>query len=156
VGTSGALVLQAANLSADQLQQPYDAIDRDVTRAMLHAEKQAKRPAGKYSWSPKLREVGLLTLYWHLRQVEQQSSFQVALTRFMKQFKTLNIVFDALPTCTDATVLKQKWESAVKLLRTVQDKAYDHRAVHLKATLQYYMDRTFAEDESGAEENKQK
>ena len=40
-------------------ERSYDAIDRDVTRAMLSAEKAAKRPTGKYVWSPKLREHGL-------------------------------------------------------------------------------------------------
>ena len=35
-------------------QESYDAIDRDVTRAMLPAEKAAKRLTGKYVWSPKL------------------------------------------------------------------------------------------------------
>ena len=35
-------------------ERSYDAIDRDVTRAMLSAEKAAKRPTGKYVWSPKL------------------------------------------------------------------------------------------------------
>ena len=48
-------------------QESYDAIDRDVMRAMLSAEKAAKRPTGKYVWSPKLREHGLLTRYWRLR-----------------------------------------------------------------------------------------
>ena len=58
-----ALVLQAPFLSPLHLQANYDAIDRDVTRAMLHAEKQARRPSGQYAWSPKLREVGLLARY---------------------------------------------------------------------------------------------
>jgi hypothetical protein len=35
-------------------QESYDAIDRDVTRAMLSTEKAVKRPTGKYVWSPKL------------------------------------------------------------------------------------------------------
>ena len=34
---------------------------------MLHAEKEARRPAGKYERSPKLCEAGLLARYWHLR-----------------------------------------------------------------------------------------
>jgi hypothetical protein len=44
----------------------YDSIDPDTTPAMLHAKKLARRPAGKYAWSPKLQEAGLLAQYWHL------------------------------------------------------------------------------------------
>ena len=60
------LALVASFLTVRQCKSGYDAINRDITRVMLHAEKCAKRPGGKYSWSPKLREAGLLTRYWHL------------------------------------------------------------------------------------------
>ena len=61
------LITVSLSLTSDQCKACYDPIDRDVTRAMLHAEKRAKRPTGKYAWSPKLRELGLVTRYWHLR-----------------------------------------------------------------------------------------
>ena len=54
------LALNAPFLPAQHLQDCYNVIDRDVTRGMLHAKKQAKRPSGKYAWSPKLREAGLV------------------------------------------------------------------------------------------------
>jgi hypothetical protein len=153
-----ALVLQAPFLSPVHLQANYDAIDRDVTRAMLHAEKQARRPSGQYAWSPKLREVGLLARYWHLRlnAVEKQINFPFTMARLLQKFKTLNIVFDARITCTDAAEFKTEWKAAVKLLRTVCEKAYDHRAVHLQATLAYYTNLQFADNETGSDENKVK
>jgi hypothetical protein len=45
---------------------------------MLSAEKVAKRPTGKYVWSPKLREYGLLTRYWppRLRELECGRQFR--------------------------------------------------------------------------------
>ena len=152
------LELQSAFMPLAQVELSYNSIDRDVTRAMLHAEKQAKRPSGKYAWSPKLREAGLLARYWHLRlkEVEQKSQCKGALSQLTDRFKSLNIVFDSLATCTDALVLKVRWKEALKLLRTVRDKAYDHRAVHLRSTLQHYTNLTFSDDESGADANKSK
>ena len=47
----------ASFMTTAQVKDSNDTIDRDVTRAMLHAEKQAKRPKGKFAWSPKLCEV---------------------------------------------------------------------------------------------------
>ena len=125
---------------------------------MLHAEKMAKKPSGKYAWSPKLREAGLLARYWHLRlrEAEKGSSLSIALARLMQRIKSLNIVFDAHLHCNDVPELNLKWKAAQKLLRTVRDKAYDYRAVHLRSSLEQYLNLTFADDESGADENKTK
>ena len=68
------LTTTANALTAEQCKIAIDVIDRDITRAVLHAEKEAKRPAGKYAWSPKLREAGLLARYWHLRLREIDSA----------------------------------------------------------------------------------
>ena len=141
-----------------QRQDTYDSIDRDITRAMLHAEKQAKQNTGKYSWSPKLREAGLLARYWHLRlRVAQRGTdLRIAIARLLQRIKSLNIVFDSHESCTDVPTIKTRWKDAIKLLRTVREKAYDHRAVHLQAILAHYSNLQFAEDESGADENKTK
>ena len=40
------LVTVASTLTPLQCKESFDVIDRDVTRGMLHAEKQAKRPSG--------------------------------------------------------------------------------------------------------------
>ena len=185
----------------------YDAIDRDVTRGMLHAEKMAKRITGKYAWSPKLREAGLMARYWNLRLREEQKGIdlKVAIAQFVKRIKSFNIVFDDTVTRTatgtgagngagteqttcagtgtntdhehdtgtgtdtdpDSSTgtgsrtdtahptIKERWKVAIKLLRKVRDTAYDHRAVHLKATLAQYMSMQFTDDEeSESDENK--
>ena len=50
---------------------------KTVIWGMLHAEKMAKKPSGKYAWSPKLREVGLLLArYWHLVQLGEAKKIQ--------------------------------------------------------------------------------
>lgn len=145
------LTTVACTLTPAQCKVSFDTIDRDMTRGMLHAEKAARRPAGKYAWSPKLREAGLLARYWHLRLREVQSCIclRVAIAKLLTRMKTLNIDLSD-DRCSDATTLKQRWKSAIKLLRTVRNNAYDHRAVHLLGTLESYHNMTFSESEIAA------
>ena len=145
-------------LSTMQIKTNFDAVDRDVTRGMLYAEKQAKKPASKFAWSPQLREAGLLSRYWNLRrrEVEHGHDLQISLSSLLLRFKTLNIVVEDA-TCTDALTIKDHWKKAIKRLRTVREAAYDHRAVHLQAMLTQYQHKTFAPDDDHlAAENKEK
>ena len=125
----------------------FDAIDRDVTRAMLHAEREARRPAGKYAWSPKLRESRLLARYWHLRLREEQNlCLRPVLASLLLRIRSLNVeLLDDL--CTDVVTLKARWKAAIKTLRNVRNKAYDHRAVHLLGTLAMYHNVSFSPSE---------
>lgn len=74
----------------------------------------------------------------------------------MQRIQSLTIVFDAHVHCNDSTELMLKWKAVQKLLRTVFDKAFDHRAVHLRSFLEQYLNLTFTNDESGADEIKTK
>ncbi|KAI2489688.1 hypothetical protein MHU86_24897 [Fragilaria crotonensis] len=133
------LTTVASTLTPEQCKESFDAIDRDVTRGMLHAEKQARRPSGKYAWSPKLREAGLTARYWHLRlqEVESNVCLRSALASLLARTKSLNISLND-DECSDVVTLKQRWKQAIKLLRTIRNAAYDHRAVHLLGTLERY------------------
>jgi hypothetical protein len=64
------LATVASSLPLSQCKDSYDVLDRDITRAMLHAENCAKRHSGQFAWSPKLREAGLLTRYWRMLLTE--------------------------------------------------------------------------------------
>ena len=90
------LVTVAPSMPARAVKDCYDAIDRDVTRGMLHAEKLAKRITGKYAWSPKLCKAGLIARYWNLRlrEVQKGIDLRVAIDQVVKRIKSLNIVFD--------------------------------------------------------------
>ena len=50
------LKLVINSMTLHRVRECYNSIDRDITRAMLHAEKTAKKPSGKYVWSPELRK----------------------------------------------------------------------------------------------------
>ena len=134
------LVILASSLSLPQCKASYDAIDRDITRAMLHAEKEAKRPAGKYAWSPKLREAGLLARYWHIRLKALESgssSLMYTLARLRHRISSLKIVLtDDLGS--DTILVKTRWKAQLVNLKTIRNDAYDYRVVHLQATLATY------------------
>jgi hypothetical protein len=121
-------------------QESYDAIDRDVTRAMLSAKKAAKRPTGKYVWPPKLREHGLLTRYWRLHLHELECGLQ-----FRYQRKSPQARLDSYHTLTkdndstDLPTVKARWKDQLKLLREVRKAANDHRVLHLESLPEKYI-----------------
>jgi hypothetical protein len=133
------LITVAPSLSPDQCKESYDAIDRDVTRAMLHAEKEAKRPSGKYAWSPKLREAGLLARYWNLRLKALDSGTQMSsvLSRLRQRLQSLHILLvDELGDTL--ALVKTKWKEAMATLKKVRNSAFDYRATHLHSNLEMY------------------
>jgi hypothetical protein len=133
------LMVIAPVLSTSQCKDSYDAIDRDITRGMLHAEKEAKRPAGKYAWSPKLREAGILTRYWHLRlkELESGQSFLRVLSGIRHRVSSLHIpLSDELGS--DSALVKIRWKEQLANLKTIRNAAYDYRVVHLHSTLAIY------------------
>jgi hypothetical protein len=133
------LAVVASSLSTEYCQMEFDAIDRDITRAMLHAEKLAKRPSGKYAWSSKLREAGLVTRYLPLRprEVEHHCNFRASILALKTRLHFLNFsVADDLSS--DISIIKPRWKSALKALRIVRTNASDHRNVHLHTTLAHY------------------
>ena len=133
------LVATASELSPSQCKARYDSIDRDMTRAMLHAEKEAKRPSGKYAWSPKLREAGLLARYWHLRlrELESSTSLTATILRLHQRLRSLKINLDD-NLGNDPALVKIKWREALTTLKKIRTDAFDYRSVHLHDTLALY------------------
>ncbi len=133
------LALVASSLTVVQCKSGYDALDRDIMRAMLHAEKCAKRPSGKYSWSPKLREAGLMTRYWHLRlrEIEHGYRLRIPILAIQTRLTVLHFKFDD-DLSSDITTVKLRWKAALKTLRAVRAQAFGHRVVHLTTTLTPY------------------
>jgi hypothetical protein len=88
-----ALSTVASSLTSAQCKESFDAIDHDMTRGMLHAEKQAERPAGKYAWPPKLCASGLLARYWHIRltEVEKNLCRRQSLLKLRVRMQALHI-----------------------------------------------------------------
>ncbi|KAI2503673.1 hypothetical protein MHU86_10797 [Fragilaria crotonensis] len=135
------LVTIASSLNVQQCKESYDAIDRDITRAMIHAEKEAKRPSGKYAWFPKLREAGLLARYWNLRLTEMESGKShliTALSRLTQRLKSLHIAIADDPPELDVANVKIKWKDSMATLKKIRNAAFDYRAVHLHSTLEKY------------------
>jgi hypothetical protein len=56
-----------SRLSEAQFRRIINAIDRDITRAMLNAERSLRRPPQRFQFSPELRNCGLMKRYWSIR-----------------------------------------------------------------------------------------
>ena len=136
------LKLVLNSMTLHRVRECYDAIDRDITRAMLHAEKASKKPSGKYVWSPELRKHGLLTRYWRLR-IRNSPTPQLFLTTQVHLLRTrlikLNISLDDNDS-NETTYLTSKWKSELKNLRTVRKAAYDYRTIHMDRVIQQYQE----------------
>jgi hypothetical protein len=130
------------SMPLERVRECYNSIDRDVTRAMLHAEKVAKRPSGKYVWSPELRKHGLLTRYWRLR-LRNIPTIQISLSIQIQQLRLrltqLNIHLDDNDS-NDHNYINQKWKSELKNLRMVRKAAYDYRTIHMDRVIQQYQE----------------
>jgi hypothetical protein len=66
--------------------------------------------------------------------------------------KSLNIARPVDDAGSDESDIKRQWKTAIKTLRTVRDAAFDHRAVHLRATLTQYITQNEAIDDIDNEE----
>jgi hypothetical protein len=91
------LAVIASSLPLHRCKDNYNALDREITRAMLHSVKSSKRPAGKYAWSPKLREAGLLARYWHLRLTEVQKGYCLSTPIFELKTRLRNLQVQGHP-----------------------------------------------------------
>ena len=107
-------------------------------------QKLAKRPTGKYAWSPKLRESGLHTRYWHLGQkaIERGFDLRLAIRALAARIgELLRIPLTDDPTFDSATI-KIRWKASLKELRRVRNISFDHRAEHLLSTMEIYKSRS--------------
>ena len=88
-----------------------------MTRGMLHAETKSKKPAGKYSWSPQLREAGLMARYWNLQLRAVKHSFNpgTSLLVLKQRMTSLHILIHDDST-HDGTILQTRWKDACKQL----------------------------------------
>ena len=147
----------AFSLPVSQCKACFDAIDRDVTRAMLHAERLSRRPSGKYA-CPKLREAGLRARYWHLRLRELENSgccLRAPIAALSTRFQKLGLSLDD-DLSQDIATVKPRWKTAIKELKKVRNLAYDHRAVHLMSTLAHYENLSGTSDNYDKEATKEK
>ena len=70
-------------MSREEIRTALTSWDNDKGRAMQHAESALTRPAKKYKWSPQLRNLAFLRLYWKLwlREVQQGKNYSATFMR---------------------------------------------------------------------------
>jgi hypothetical protein len=73
-----------------EIRQKLQQWDADQGRAMLAAEKCLSQPPKKYQWSPTLRNVAILRLYWKLRLRESlhQCQYNDTFIRWQRQIQS--------------------------------------------------------------------
>jgi hypothetical protein len=59
-------------LSRSQIKKSLEKWDRDQGRAMAYAESTITRPRKPHSWSPTLRNAGIIYKYWRMRHREEK------------------------------------------------------------------------------------
>jgi hypothetical protein len=134
------LVLHSMTLT--RVRECYEAIDRDVTRGMLHAEKAAKKPSGKYVWSPELRKHGLLTRYWRLR-LRKVTTGQPYLSLQIHQLRLRlsQLSIDVSDNDSNAiSYITKQWKLELKNLQTIRKAAYEYRTIHLDRVIHQYQE----------------
>jgi hypothetical protein len=118
-------------LSKSQLNTKLEQWDQDQGRAMANAERIITKPRKPYSWSPTLRDAGLLYRYWRLRHREEKHDENYATTfdRIEQLAQQSNTKF-VLPLRSAALTLVQvttNLNSAAKHLRECQKNSIDIR-----------------------------
>jgi len=59
-------------MTKSKIRKQANAIDRDMTNAMLHGEKELAKPGGQFQWSPQLRQSSLILRYWRRRYKDME------------------------------------------------------------------------------------
>jgi len=77
------LIEDAPRLLTKEIKLHFEAIDRDMTRGMLYAEKQVKSKEFKYQWSVALDQAGYQNQYWKVRllDIRNNSHSTIALAK---------------------------------------------------------------------------
>ena len=93
------------DMSRDEIRDSLIRWDNDKGRAMQHAEKSVTQPPKKCDWSPNLRNLAIVRLYWklRLREAQEAKDFSVTFFRWQRQIQThdpnyiLPLLSEALP-----------------------------------------------------------
>ena len=99
---------QYKDMSRDEIRTALTSWDNDKGRAMLHAESALARPPKKYKWSPKLRNLAFLRLYWklRLREAQQGKNYSATFMRWQTKIQTNDPSFK-FPRLTEALSVEE-------------------------------------------------
>ena len=121
-----------SKLSDDQLRKRLEKWDRDQGRAMKHAEMSLKKQRlQKHSWSPQLRNLGMVCRYWNLRLYGLRNNRDISQTisRLQTVIRTHDsrYSFPLQQSVLSEEEITKYWKTAKKELKTCQSKAQELR-----------------------------
>ena len=85
-----------ANMSREDIRNKLISLDNDQGRAMRLRESQLSKPDKPYSWSPELRNLAYIRLYWKLRLREalHASDYSNTFGRWQTKLQTKDATFE--------------------------------------------------------------
>lgn len=113
------------HMSRDEIRIALTKWDNDQGRAMELGERTISKPSKRYKWSPTLRNLAKLRLYWKLHLREKQYShenYSVTFDRWQRQIQAKDPSFH-LPlrsTALPISVIRREFNKASKRFRTSQ------------------------------------
>jgi hypothetical protein len=110
-------------------QARYNALDRDITRAMLTAEKHCGGKTHSTPWSPTLTRAGKTVQYWNLRR--KQIKFHFQYDESLMWLRTEYNIDDSDER--DIDYIHEKLTEARATLAQIRKKARSTRDAHLQA-----------------------
>ena len=89
-------------MSKEAIRESLVGWDNDKGRAMKHAEKAVMQPSKKCKWSPTLRNLAIIRLYWklRLREVQENKDYSTTFSRWQRQIQSFDPTF-TLPSLTE-------------------------------------------------------
>ena len=83
------------HMSKPEIRESLISWDNDKGRAMQHAEKSLLQPPKKCKWSPMLRNLALIRLYWklRLREVLEGKDYSATFDRWQRQIQSSDPTF---------------------------------------------------------------
>ena len=120
-----------ASMSREDIRAKLISLDNDQGRVMRLGESQLSKPAKSYSWSPELRNLAYLRLYWKLRLREalHASDYSNTFLRWQTnlQTKDATFVFPNLTRPLTVDVIRSELNKASKRFRECQKNSESSR-----------------------------
>ena len=130
------LHLNFREMTRDDIRTQLISLDNDQGRAMRRGEKKVTRPHKPHQWSPDLRNLAFIRLYWklRLREILQSADYSNTFTRWQARLRQYHpsFAFPHLDQPLTIDVIRSEFNKATKSFRecqknseSVRTKCYD-------------------------------
>jgi hypothetical protein len=108
-------------MTRDDIRTHLISLDKDQGRAMRMGEKKVTKPQKPHQWSPDLRKLAFIRLYWklRLREILQSANYSNTFTRWQAKLRQHqpSFVFPYLDQPLTIDVIRSEFNKATKSFR---------------------------------------